>query len=200
MSILILLSYPLLSHFCVMTGHPFWSVLYLLGILGLFFIRAIATRKDFLASIIAFFLIVGAGLILQGQSKFVIYLPPIMINLGLFLFFGRSLQGDRVPLITRYAEIIDGNLNQEIVRYTKRVTQIWTILFFVMLMESIVLALFASWEIWSIFTNFINYGFVILMFIAEYFYRQAVYPNLPKRSFFRFFSLIMEIRPSQLRV
>ena len=199
MSLLLLLAYPLVSHFSVMTGYPVWSVMYLLGIFGVFFIKAIVTRKHYLVLIMACVLIVGVALVLQEQSKVIMYLPPIMINLGLLYIFGRSLERDQVPLITRYAEIIDGTLNQEIKRYTKRVTIAWTILFLIMLIESIGLALFASEEIWSLFTNFINYGVVILMFIAEYLYRYTVYPNLPKRSFFQFLSLIVNIRPSQLR-
>lgn len=200
MSILILLTYPLLSHFFVLLGQPQWVVIYLLVIVGLFFIKAFVSRNLILAFLMAFLLIVGAGLIIQEKSTVIIYLPPIMINLGLLLIFWRSLQRDQVPLITRYAQLIDGNLNEEMNRYTKRVTVSWTILFIVMLIESIGLAIFASDEVWSLFTNFINYGVIFLMFITEYLYRNAAFPDLPKRGFFQFLRQIMQIRPSQLKV
>ena len=200
MSILILLTYPLFSHVFVISGHPFWAAVYLLGLIGLFLIQAILKQNLLLVLIMTSLLVTGTSLVMQNQSTVLMYLPPVMINLGLLLLFGRSLKHDHIPIITRYAQLIDGHLDQQMSIYTKRVTQVWTILFFVLLIESICLSIFSPIVIWSLFTNFVNYILVIVIFVAEYIYRNVVYPDLPKRSFLQFLYQLLQIRPSQLRV
>ena len=198
MSIVILLTYPLFSHLFVVVGHPQWAAVYLMVICGLLLIKELWNQNYVLAMIMAPLLIVGAVLVSQEQLAVLMYLPPIFISFGLFLLFGRSLLKSHIPLITRYARLIDGELNSEMLFYTKRVTQIWTALFLIMLIESIVLAIFFPVEIWSLFTNFLNYLVVIFVFFAEYTYRNKVYPELPKRNFLEFLQRVRQIRLDQI--
>lgn len=200
MSILILMTYPIFSHIFIIFGHPEWVAVYFFIICTLFLIKEIVTKNYFLAMLIMTLLVVGAILILKGQVVKFMYLPPILISLGLFILFGASLQKERIPLITRYAQLIDGELSQEIQTYTKRVTQIWTALFLAILIESIILGIFFSVEIWSLFTNLLNYLLIVFVFCAEYIYRNKVYPELPRRNFAEFLQKIIQIRPSQLRI
>ena len=101
-----------------------------------------------------------------------LYLPPIAINLGLMLFFLLSLTHSDEALISRIARMERGSLNADLIHYTRSLTWIWTILFALMAAESLLLALFAPLEVWSWFTNILNYVFVATLFVGEYIYRR----------------------------
>lgn len=194
-----LLTYPLFSHLAVITGYPVWAAVYLLLTIGLFLVRCLQHRNYKTTFVLSALLIFGAALVVQENFVFLMYLPPVVISLGLLLLFGRSLQQGNVPLVTRYAQYIDGELNNELLRYTRRVTQIWVVFFLVMLVESIGLALFAPITIWSLFTNVLNYVAIGILVLAEFIYRHRAYPNLPKRNFLQFLQRIISVRPGQLR-
>lgn len=109
---------------------------------------------------------------LQFSSIFILYLPPIVISLGLFYGFASSLLPGSTPLITRIAaQVYKTNFTSEMERYTKACTVLWAVIMGIMVLETLLLALFASVEVWSLFCNLLNYGFIGLCFIIEYIYR-----------------------------
>jgi uncharacterized membrane protein len=200
MSLLMVLLYPIVSHTAVVLGHPQWSAAYLLALIGFFLVKELINRKHKTAFILLILFIAGYWLVAAEQQFLFMYFPPVVISLALLVIFGRTLQADKVPIITRYAELIDGELSDEMLCYTYRVTQVWTVIFFVLFVESIALAIFAPTTIWSLFTNVINYVAIAVMFVAEYIYRKNSYRDLPKRSFIQFMQRVVRIKPSELGV
>ena len=200
MSLLLLLCYPVVSHVAILLDRPLWSAVYLLGLIGFFLVRELFERKFISVAILMVIGITGTMLVLHEQQELFIYLPPVVISFGLLLIFGRTLRPGKVPIISRYAELIDGNLSDEMEKYTRQVTRAWAILFLLLTVESIVLAVFAPLYIWSLFTNVINYLAVAVMFIAEYAYRRKTYRDLPRRSFLQFMQKVVHIRPSELGI
>jgi len=200
MSLLLLLIYPVVSHTAIVIGQPLWSAVYLLALIGFFLVKELLGRKYKTAFVLMILFAAGAGLVTGDQLFLFMYLPPVVISMALLLLFGRTLKVDKVPIITRYAELIDGELSEEMACYTYRVTQAWTIFFFILLIECIGLAVFAPTEIWSLFTNVINYVAIATMFYAEYIYRKRMFSGLPKRSFIQFMQRVVRIKPSELGV
>lgn len=198
MSLLMILFYPIVSHTAIVQGHPQWSAIYLLVLIGYFIFKELIYRKYRTAFFLLMLLIAGIALVSAKQPFLLMYLPPVVISLGLLVIFGRTLRADKVPIITRYAELIDGELSDEMTDYTYRVTQVWTAFFFLMFIESIALALFAPTSIWSLFTNAINYLAIAVMFVAEYIYRKKICSDLPKKSFIQFLQKVARIKPSEL--
>lgn len=107
------------------------------------------------------------------QAEWLLYVPPVMINLALCWLFGRTLVKGRVPLIARFAMIEQGTLAAELERYTRTLTWTWTLLFAAAALTSALLALSGSRDAWSLFTNFLNYLAVALLFLGEYLYRRV---------------------------
>ncbi|MCU7809621.1 MAG: hypothetical protein KZQ77_00080, partial [Candidatus Thiodiazotropha sp. (ex Notomyrtea botanica)] len=70
--------------------------------------------------------------------------------------------------------------------YTYGVTVLWSALFMIMIVESVLLALYATPEVWSLFTNFINYAFIGLVFFIEYRVRTRKLPHLQHPGFTAF--------------
>jgi uncharacterized membrane protein len=116
------------------------------------------------AAAVFFFAIPDAGWLL--------YLPPIAFNLGLCWLFGRTLARGRVPLIARFAMIEQGTLSPELASYTRTLTWLWTLLFAGAAVASLVLALSGNRDAWSLFTNFLNYLLVAVLFLGEFAYRR----------------------------
>lgn len=100
-----------------------------------------------------------------------LFLPPPAISLFFCLLFGKTLLPGNEPLVTRIARFERGELSPELIAYTRRVTWVWTGFLLIVTLESILLAVFASVETWSLFANMLNYVFIGALFVAEYIYR-----------------------------
>lgn len=114
----------------------------------------------------------------SGLGIYFLYLPPVLINGFLAAVFAQSLQSGRRAMISIVAEKIRREpLPEPLEQYTRRLTVFWAGLFFTMALLSINLAVFASNQSWSLFTNFISYGVVGSVFIVEFLLRRRWFPQ-----------------------
>lgn len=165
--------YPLIAHLGLWTAHPEWSAAWLTGLVLLLLLRPPHHRQAaYLFTAIVAVATVG-WLIYQQQEIFVLYLPPVVIPATLGVMFGRSLAIGQTPLITRFATLIEGGeLDDGHKRYTRRVTQLWTALFAVMVIMAIGLAIWAPVTLWSWVTHIGNYILIAVVLITEFIYRR----------------------------
>ena len=106
------------------------------------------------------------------QAGWLLYVPPVAINLALCWLFGRTLVRGRVPLIARFARMEQGELSAELDRYARIVTWLWTLLFAGAALTALALAVSGSRDAWSLFTNLVNYLLVAALFLGEFAYRR----------------------------
>lgn len=168
------LLYPVLVHTAVVTGSAVLRVLALtvliINVLGPWLIRG-----RIAAWLMATLLIAAAALTVPAAgARAFFYATPVLICLALAWLFARTLLPGRTPLITLVAGAIRGPLPSPVARYTRAVTIFWTATMLVMALVNLGLALFASTELWSLCTNFVNYLFMVLLFVAEWWLRQRV--------------------------
>jgi uncharacterized membrane protein len=95
--------------------------------------------------------------------------------------FGQSLLKPREALCTQLADRVHGPLTPQEVRYTRRVTAAWALFFILIAVATLILFLFASLELWSLFANFCVLPLIGLMFAGEYAIRRRVLPQVPRR-------------------
>jgi uncharacterized membrane protein len=183
-------TYPAFIHLSFALDRPqliagMWLVVSAVGL-------TIAVRRQSASSTLIFgaLLTVAIALWWWGKAVDFMYLPPVLVNLALMLLFGRTLLPGATSLVARVASLWRGSLDPEVTRYARRVTTAWTIFFALMALESIGLALFAPLHIWSFFTNFLNYVFVLLFFIVEYQLRLYCLSNHEHLSFRAFCHLL----------
>ncbi len=112
---------------------------------------------------------------INRDPAFALFLPPIAINLLLLVIFAKTLLPGNEPLITQLSRLERGEIPPELVSYTRRLTWVWSIFFGALVIESVLLPVYASIEIWSLFTNILNYLFIAVLFFGEYFYRVVRY-------------------------
>lgn len=118
-----------------------------------------------------------AGFAVSGLSKFIAYVPPVVIPLTIAIVFIHSLTGNNVPLVTDIGEKSRGPLSDEMRAYTRSVTKCWAIVLVAVALWSLILSWTPWVMLWSIVTNFVNYLLIGVMFIGEFLYRQYRFPK-----------------------
>lgn len=116
--------------------------------------------------------------LLENHFGLVYWLQYVAMQLVLLMTFGRTLIAGRQPLCTRFAEMVHSPLTPQHEIYARQVTVAWTLFFAAMALVSTLLFFLTPLATWSIFANFLTLPLVALMFIAEYWIRRWVLPNM----------------------
>jgi len=195
----LVLSYLLVCHFAITGDNPGLQLLAL--VLLSFAITFRGLVRSNISSWALALLVVGVGLIgyILELLRFALYLPPVVLPLLLWAVFFRSLMPGRTPLITGIAQAIRGNLSDELVRYTRAVTVMWCCLFISLSMGSVLLPLVAPPQVWSLFTNCLNYVFIVLLFVGEFIYRQYRFRDLEHLDFPSYLQSLRQVGMRQFR-
>lgn len=99
-------------------------------------------------------------------------LIPIIIQLSLMLFFGKTLLKGKGPsLVERFAQLEFPNVPPVLSRYCRHLTMLWTGFFAFNIMACILLALLAPVEWWAIYTGVLIFLFTAVIMLAEYIWR-----------------------------
>jgi len=162
------LAYPATAHY----ARPA-TALALLATLAAYVLASLLIRNParWLAPLAA----AGLFFLELPDAQWMLYLPPVAINLGLCWLFGRTLARGRVPLIARFAILERGELSDELATYTRMLTWLWTLLFAGAALASLLLALSGNRDAWSLFTNLVNYLLVAALFLGEFAWRRLRY-------------------------
>lgn len=190
-SIVLTLSYPILVHLAVWLELPVLQILALLVLtLGLL-LPGLRQGSRFIWGL--FLLTLGLLCVIASMdiSIYLLYLPPVLIPLLLWSIFLRGLLPGKVPLVTAIAEQVHGSLSSQMRRYTRGVTLMWTIFFAALALWSALLPWLATITLWSLFTNFINYMLVGLLFVAEFVYRKWRFQDYDQPRFVDYLKIVV---------
>lgn len=197
----LIIAYPLVTHIGVMTNNPYpvWVVL---GLLFLWFLFSLPVKNNVVRMA---YLLAGAGvfavLVWLSANRFVVFFfPPVLISISLLMLFGNSLLSGTDALVTQIARLQHGGeMTERYERYTRAVTLVWTLFFAALTLETILLAVFASLETWSLYTNLLNYVFVLALFAIEYKVRITRFREMKHPGFIRFLRILTQIDMRSLR-
>jgi len=129
--------------------------------------------------------IVALPWLLREAMPALAYALPVAINLGLAAVFAMTLRRGREPMIARFARAERGRLEPDLVRYTRRLTGLWTAYF--ALAAAVTLALWlAGWpRALAAFAIAGNPLAMVALFVGEWWYRRrrfAHYVHAPPRA------------------
>jgi uncharacterized membrane protein len=97
-------------------------------------------------------------------------LTPALVSFALLAVFTRSLVKGQ-PMVERFARLqVDDPTDAEI-RYCRRVTIVWCAFFLVNALAAAWLAVAGDLEIWTLYTGFLSYVLVGVLFASEFTYR-----------------------------
>lgn len=119
------------------------------------------------------------GLLWLGADRGYLYsMPALVIGVLLLIGFGRTLLPGQEPLITTLAAERHGPLDAATARYTRRVTQMWTLFFALMIAEILLLPHLAPPRVWPLFAYGVNYLVIIALFLGEFWLRRRCLPQV----------------------
>ena len=105
------------------------------------------------------------------------------INGFLAIVFGSTLRAGHTPLITTLAlRVHRGQLAPAQVVYTRHVTRAWALFFVGLVVGSVALYAWASFEAWAIFANWVTPVAIAAMFGVEYLIRYRLHPEFERAS------------------
>lgn len=162
-----LLLYPLIAHLGILMHQVKWPVIYLAIVVFLNSLQLFSRHKLIGLCLTILVCALLYGLLYSDAYASILYLPPVLIPSWLAIVFLGSLQKDRAA-ISIIAERIEGKaLDAQHMRYTRRLTLLWGLIFVFMVIEAITLAIWASYETWSWWVNIGNYIVVAVLILGE---------------------------------
>jgi uncharacterized membrane protein len=127
-------------------------------------------------------LVLTSWLALYWQPRLYALLP-VLIYGTLLITFGRTLLPGRQPLLAALAERFHGYLSPQALRYTRRITQLWTLLFAAAAVELSALALLAPRQSVVLWVNLLNLALVGALFLAEFWLRRLFVTDIEHACF-----------------
>lgn len=114
-----------------------------------------------------------AATVALTDSEAVLRFYPVAINVGMLALFGASLM--RPPsMVERFARLGEPDLSPDALRYTRRVTQVWCLFFVANGSVSLITAVAASRELWSLYNGLISYLLMAVLFGGEWLCRRRI--------------------------
>lgn len=123
-----------------------------------------------------------------------VFLQHAGIHAGLGLLFGASLRRGAVPLCTRMARLVHGELCVPMQRYSRTVTLAWTVFFAAVTLASTVLFLGGATWWWSLLANVLSLPLVVAMFMVEGAVRRRRLPHIEHVSAVQSFRAFTRLR------
>lgn len=112
-----------------------------------------------------------------GHFPWLYFLQDAGTQFALALMFGRTLLPGQMPLCSQIARLIHGELDEALTRYTRQVTQAWTLFFLAMTSISTLLFFTTTLATWSVFSNLLVFPLTGLMFLVEFALRLRALPQ-----------------------
>lgn len=173
--------YPLVAALAVRAFGPLWVLLALIVLLALRSLLGL-TRKVPGGLTYGLLFVAGAlALVALYDRHLSVRLYPAFMNIAMLIAFAQTLI--RPPsMIERFARLVEPNLPEHGVRYTRAVTWAWCIFFVVNAAIAAYTAAFSSWQVWTIYNGVIAYIAMGVLFAGEFllrpFFRNA--PGTPR--------------------
>lgn len=108
-----------------------------------------------------------------SRPEWVLRYFPVLLHLGLFWMFARTLGSGREPIISLIARLDRGTLTSELAQYTRRLTWIWAITFLLLAGVSLYLAMRDA-RAWVFLAGYFP---VCVLFFGEHLYRRIRYSH-----------------------
>lgn len=209
-------AYPVLAHFAIARNSAGLTIAALTLLAAVSLLPGLA--RGAIGAWLAVPLVGAASWWLSSveQPVLALYLPPIVVPAFLAGVFGNTLRSGRTPLISQLIRLLQAPGDEEpesaVWVYARRLTAAWTAMFVALATFNLLLAAFVepdgllrasgiepglalSHEVWSLFTNLLEYLLVAAFFVIEYAYRRQRFPRQPYRNMFDFLRRMVAAMP-----
>jgi uncharacterized membrane protein len=116
---------------------------------------------------------VASVAIVWTNSELLLRLYPSLVNLGLLVAFGATLV-DGPSMVEKFARLHNPDPTPQVIRYTRRITQLWCLFFTLNSAFSVYTALCWRREAWSLYNGALAYVLIGVLLLAEIAWRRFV--------------------------
>ncbi len=156
--------------------HPLGPMVVVLALVAVLVLRAVTGLGKKQPQALTWAALAAAGLLGVGSAfnaDLAMRLYPMLMNLAMLIAFALSLA--RPPsMIERFARILEPDLPEAGVRYTRTVTWIWCGFFVINGMIALWTALEASLAVWALYNGLISYTMMGLLLGGEFLVRGPI--------------------------
>ena len=188
----LIILYPVLVHLGVVFAQVSIQVLAILALTTGICLGDLIARKPSTWALYSLIVAGLSGMFFLDKTIYLLYIPPILIPLLMFIGFFRTLLPGQIPLVTDIGTKARGTLTQDMQNYTRVITQLWAACFAAMTTWALVLPIMGSLTLWSIFTNIVNHFLVGTFFVGEYCYRRYRFKDHDHPSFFAYLQIVVK--------
>lgn len=173
--------YPLIVHLLIELDRPWLAVAGLVATSAIYLTLLVGLQRRSGAHPAWLGLYLGLAVLgvinLLTHAHWALFFPPVIINLAIGALFALTLRPGSTPLVTQMMRFeYRGELPPApVAAYGRRLTVIWVAFFAGVALVSTILALTAPLNMWSLFTNILNYVFAVLLLCAQFLYRWLRY-------------------------
>ena len=115
----------------------------------------------------------ASAAIVLTNSELLLRLYPSLVNLGLLVAFSATLVHGP-SMVEKFARLHNPDPSPQVVRYTRRVTQIWCVFFTLNSVFSVYTALCWRREAWSLYNGAFAYGLIGVLLLGEIAWRRLI--------------------------
>ena len=169
--------YPLIVHLLIKLDAPWLAVAGLVATSAIYLSLLIGLQRRSGAHPAWLGLYLGLTVLgvinLLTHTHYALFFPPVIINLAIGAIFALTLRPGRTPLVTQMMRFEYGGKPPPapLAAYGRRLTFVWVGYFAGVALVSTILAVTAPLDVWSLFTNILNYLFAVLLLFAQFLYR-----------------------------
>jgi uncharacterized membrane protein len=116
------------------------------------------------------------GLAIATDNRTILLFLPVVVNLYMLWTFGSSLR-EGPPMAERFARIVEDDLPEFTLAYCRKLTIAWCVFFALNATSTGVLAVVAPVGWWALYTGFMSYGLIGLLFAGEFILRKVWFRN-----------------------
>lgn len=158
--------YPIIAAVSVRAFGPEWV---LVGLGVLLVLRSLLGLQSKMPGALTWgLLVVAAALaaVAMVDRELSVRLYPAFMNAAMLVSFAHTLW--RPPsMIERFARLVEPDLPESGVRYTRTVTLVWVAFFAINGAIAVWTALYASWTTWTLYNGLIAYIAIGALFVGE---------------------------------
>ncbi len=164
--------YPFVVYFALQAGLLWLPVLVLVILVSLRLVWGKAEDRSINLSFFIIGIFLCLAFLFRSDEKYMLFYP-VLVNVALLLVFGRSLFKGRTPIIEKIAslKVPKEERTDNFRSYCRKVTISWCLFFILNGSIAAFLALFASRELWMLYTGGVSYIPMGLMFFCEFMIR-----------------------------
>lgn len=212
----LVVAYMILTHLAVVLRSDSLALFAVSLLVALFLVEPLRRGRRWPLAVGAVTLAVAVFAARYPWARIVLFLPPVLVNVGLAWLFGHTLRRPAIPLVERIIRLLherDDIADPAVWTYARTVTTCWTALFCFNAGVCALLALLADpggllltlgitpevtvptlW--WSLYSDAGCYLLAGLLFVVEYQVRRRRFPWQPYRNFFDFMRRAAAIGPA----